>query len=113
MFPNKDKIFSKGNWFNLILNIGIYVLIFLFILLSLRYQYFLLEYMEWGDESETIVTSKMMVAGMKLYSEIFNSFLTVSKAKFIKLDRAIKTKTDIIKDITVVRYFFLFLFKFL
>lgn len=72
MFPNKDKIFSKGNWFNLILNIGIYVLIFLFILLSLRYQYFLLEYMEWGDESETIVTSKMMVAGMKLYSEIFN-----------------------------------------
>jgi hypothetical protein len=31
-----------------------------------------LDYFEWGDESETIVTAKMMVAGSRLYTEVFN-----------------------------------------
>ncbi len=35
-------------------------------------QAYLLGMLEWGDESETIVTVKMMAAGMRLYSEIFN-----------------------------------------
>ncbi len=38
----------------------------------LVYQYRLLHYIEWGDESETIVAAKMMVAGSSLYREIFN-----------------------------------------
>jgi len=50
----------------------IYSIFFIFVLLSLRYQYLLLSYREWGDESETIVAAKMMAAGMKLYAEIFN-----------------------------------------
>ena len=44
----------------------------LFAFLIVRYQILLLDYFEWGDESETIVTAKMMAAGQKLYSEIFN-----------------------------------------
>ena len=44
----------------------------LFVLLAIRYQYFLLRHIEWGDESETVVTAKMMAAGQRLYSEIFN-----------------------------------------
>ncbi|MBD8524883.1 hypothetical protein [Pseudomarimonas arenosa] len=37
-----------------------------------RYQVELLKVQEFGDESETIVTAKMMAAGHRLYSEIFN-----------------------------------------
>lgn len=48
------------------------LLLLLFAGLSLRYQYLLLDYREWGDESETIVTAKMMAAGMRLYADIFN-----------------------------------------
>lgn len=48
------------------------VLLVIFAVLALRYQYFLLRHIEWGDESETVVTAKMMVAGQRLYSEIFN-----------------------------------------
>lgn len=55
-----------------IFDVVTYILFFVFAALSLRYQYLLLNYREWGDESETIVTAKMMAAGMKLYSEIFN-----------------------------------------
>lgn len=49
-----------------------YLLLASFIALSIRHQYLLLSYREWGDESETIVAAKMMASGMKLYSEIFN-----------------------------------------
>lgn len=55
-----------------LLNLAVYTLFFIFALFSLRYQIFLLNYREWGDESETIVTAKMMAAGWRLYSEIFN-----------------------------------------
>jgi hypothetical protein len=37
-----------------------------------RSQIGLLSYLEWGDESETIVTAKMIAAGGLLYSDIFN-----------------------------------------
>lgn len=32
----------------------------------------LLGYLEWGDESETIVAAKLLASGMPLYSEVFN-----------------------------------------
>lgn len=54
------------------LNYTIYALFFMFALLGFRYQALLLSYREWGDESETIVAAKMMAAGMRLYSEVFN-----------------------------------------
>jgi hypothetical protein len=44
----------------------------LFILLAIRYQIKLLNYVEFGDESETIVAAKMIAAGSSLYSQIFN-----------------------------------------
>ena len=47
-------------------------LVLLFVVLALRYQLYLLNYMEWGDEAETVVTAKMIVAGQTLYSQIFN-----------------------------------------
>lgn len=57
---------------DLVFGAAIYLLLLLFAASSFRYQYLLLNYREWGDESETIVAAKMMAAGMKLYSEIFN-----------------------------------------
>lgn len=58
---------KKSGW-----KYSIQILSIIGIILGLRYQYFLLKYLEWGDESETIVTAKMMAAGQSLYSEIFN-----------------------------------------
>lgn len=58
--------------FDFVVDFITYTLLLLFVILSFRYQYFLLNYREWGDESETIVAVKMMAAGMKLYSEVFN-----------------------------------------
>jgi len=46
------------------------IIAFIFILLVMRYQYHLLSYLEWGDESATIVTAKLMAAGDELFSEI-------------------------------------------
>lgn len=43
-----------------------------FLILILNNQIALLNYFEWGDESETIVAAKMLASGMRLYSEIFN-----------------------------------------
>ncbi|MER2540495.1 MAG: hypothetical protein ABTQ26_14750, partial [Azonexus sp.] len=43
-----------------------------YIFCAIRYQFYLLDYFEWGDESETIVAAKMIASGSKLYSEIFN-----------------------------------------
>lgn len=48
------------------------LIFFIFTLLAIRYQIRLLSYIEWGDESETIVASKMLAAGGSLYSQIFN-----------------------------------------
>lgn len=42
-----------------------------FIFLVIRYQFKLIDFKEWGDESETIVVAKMMASGMRLYSEIY------------------------------------------
>lgn len=42
------------------------------LLLFIGYQLRLAHYIEWGDESETIVAAKMILAGSKLYQDIFN-----------------------------------------
>lgn len=63
---------NRSTKLDLVINTAIYTLFFLFSALSFRYQYFLFNYREWGDEAETIVAAKMLAAGMKLYSEIFN-----------------------------------------
>ena len=44
---------------------------FCFILLLIHYQFLLLNYREWGDESETIVATNMIKAGYRLYDEVF------------------------------------------
>ncbi|WP_034461833.1 hypothetical protein [Buttiauxella noackiae] len=51
---------------------ALYFVFAMFCVFFIRYQYFLLGYINWGDEAETVVTVKMMASGMKLYSEIFN-----------------------------------------
>lgn len=48
-------------------------LIFVSAILIVRYQLRLIHLIEWGDESETIVVTKMMAAGQRLYSEIYNN----------------------------------------
>lgn len=62
------KKFNIGYFYNISLSI----LFLVFIILLFRYQSFLINYRVWEDESETIVTAKMMVASMALYSDIFN-----------------------------------------
>jgi hypothetical protein len=42
------------------------------VVLIVRHQVVMLNYLDWGDESETVVTSKMLAAGMRLYSDVFN-----------------------------------------
>ncbi len=42
-------------------------------ILLLRYQSQMMHLVEWGDESETIVVTKMMAAGYRLYTEIYNN----------------------------------------
>jgi hypothetical protein len=52
-------------------NVNLIIFFFISAVLIVRYQIYLLDYREWGDESETIVVAKMMASGLKLYSEIF------------------------------------------
>ncbi|KTD55186.1 hypothetical protein Lsai_2778 [Legionella sainthelensi] len=72
VFSNENSelknINSEKNWFDYIS----IVLFMIFVFFAIRYQIKLLYYMEWGDESETIVTAKMIVNGQSLYSQIFN-----------------------------------------
>ena len=49
-----------------------YVLLVVFFILIVRYQIKLLNFIEWGDESETVVVAKMIASGMELYKDIFN-----------------------------------------
>ncbi|MCW8163487.1 hypothetical protein D8B22_01220 [Verminephrobacter aporrectodeae subsp. tuberculatae] len=70
MQMNKNLPDKKNSGYRLNFVLGF--VLFVFIILAARYQYFLLNYIEWGDESETIVTAKMMASGQSLYSEIFN-----------------------------------------
>jgi len=41
-------------------------------ILVVRYQIYLMNYMEWGDESETVVIAKLLASGLSLYSEVFS-----------------------------------------
>jgi hypothetical protein len=49
-----------------------WIAIVFFVILTIRYQFSLLGYLEWSDETESIVTAKMIISGSRLYSEIFN-----------------------------------------
>lgn len=60
-------IHSQGIWPINYLEI---ILFAIFIPLMLRYQVELLTYLDWGDETASIVTAKMMASGKKLFSEI-------------------------------------------
>lgn len=46
-----------------------YITIFI---LLIRYQFELINFLDFGDEAETLVASKMMASGKQLYTEIFN-----------------------------------------
>ncbi|MCP3851697.1 MAG: hypothetical protein GY694_15885 [Gammaproteobacteria bacterium] len=48
------------------------ILFVIFVLFVVRSQYLQLNTLEWGDESETIVISKLIASGKKLYSEVFS-----------------------------------------
>src|SRR5262249_24528352 len=61
---------TKSRWVNFVS----VVLFFSFIILAIRYQIKLLNYIEWEDESETIVAAKMLAAGQSLYSQVFNQY---------------------------------------
>ena len=64
----RNSVQPSWRWFD-----GLLLIVFgVFVFLALRYQLKLLNYMEWGDESETIVGAKMIAAGRSLYSQIFN-----------------------------------------
>lgn len=55
---------------NRLMNVIEVLILIIFIPLILRYQIQLLSYLDWGDETGTIVTSKMMASGQKLFSDI-------------------------------------------
>lgn len=50
-----------------------YILLIIGFFLVVRYQFRLIHLVEWGDESETIVVTKMMAAGYRLYTEVYNN----------------------------------------
>ena len=69
--PDKNEgnpIQPSWRWFDAMLLIVFGVFVFL----AVRYQLKLLDYMDWGDEAETIVGAKMIASGLTLYSQIFN-----------------------------------------
>jgi hypothetical protein len=49
-----------------------WVLFTAFVVIFVRHQVHLLDYMHWEDESETIVASKLMADGARLYKDFFN-----------------------------------------
>lgn len=49
------------------------ILSVVFVFVLLRYQFKLIDYVVWYDESETIVATKMMANGSRLYIDIFNN----------------------------------------
>jgi len=57
---------------NKLIRLFSYVALVFSIIFGIWYQICLLDYREWGDESETIVAAKMLARGMSLYSEVFN-----------------------------------------
>lgn len=50
-----------------------YLVLLIGTILVVRYQFRLIHLVEWGDESETIVVTKMMAAGYRLYTEVYNN----------------------------------------
>ena len=50
----------------------LFIVFVVFLIFVVKYQYFLLTYLSFGDEAETVITARMMANGRQLYSEIFN-----------------------------------------
>ena len=61
--------FIKTHWVNL----AIYLIFFVWLIIIVSRQNELRYLVEWGDESETIVVTKMMASGQRLYTEIYNN----------------------------------------
>ena len=65
------KIYDRRSNTSILTLVSIFLLAITIVFL-VRYQFLLLNYIQWGDESETIVVTKMMANGSKLYTDIFN-----------------------------------------
>ena len=63
------QVLKKYSLVNLLFGVIFFALLVLVIL----YQVKMLHFYEWADESETIVTAKMMAHGYRLYTEVFNN----------------------------------------
>lgn len=57
---------------DLLVNRAGWVLFGLLVVLVVRYQLHLLNYIEWADESETVLTAKLIARGATLYFDVFN-----------------------------------------
>lgn len=64
---------QRLSWFEKI----VVLLFILAVVLLIRYQFYMLNFREWGDESETIVKAKMMADGSLLYNDIFSHHGTI------------------------------------
>ncbi|CAG4902183.1 hypothetical protein [Paraburkholderia saeva] len=68
----RDSLFVASPHRNRLASLLGGLLLLVWLVLVVRYQYNLLNYLQYPDESETIVTAKMMAAGGTLYRDIFN-----------------------------------------
>ena len=65
-----NQLCEKLTKYNKVLS---YFVLIIGMILVVRYQFRLIHLVEWGDESETIVVTKMMAAGYRLYTEVYNN----------------------------------------
>lgn len=73
IFKNINKNLFSINKKNNLWNMLSYFILGIGMLLLIRYQMQLLYLVEWGDESETIIVTKMMAFGYRLYTEVYNN----------------------------------------
>lgn len=68
---NVEKLFkwTKDHW----LDVFLYLVFLIWMVIVIRRQAELRFLVEWGDESETIIVTKMMASGQRLYTEIYNN----------------------------------------
>lgn len=68
------KIDNMSKWIcNHWMDVILYIVFIVWLIIVIRRQTELRFLVEWGDESETIVVTKMMASGQRLYSEIYNN----------------------------------------
>lgn len=73
LVQNIKKNLESKNRETRIISILSYLILFIGIIFLIRYQIRLLNLVEWGDESETIIVTKMMAQGYRLYTEVYNN----------------------------------------